>query len=82
MPPKPEETKEQTHSKKEGKDKGEKQEKEGSGGKEKEAEKKEESKLTSPVPGVLLRSLLLCLPVQMQQSHAQLYVHTCILNTS
>ena len=57
MPPKAEETKEPAPSKKEGKDKGERQEKEGSGGKEKDTEKKEESKLTSPVLGVLLRSI-------------------------
>ena len=53
VPPKAEEAKEPAPSKKEGKDKGERQDKEGSGGKEKETEKKEESKLTSPVPGVL-----------------------------
>ena len=57
MPPKADETKEPAPSKKEGKDKGERQEKEGSGGKEKDTEKKEESKLTSPVLGVLLRSI-------------------------
>ena len=59
VPPKAEETKESAPSKKEGKDKEERQEKEDSGGKEKTKKEteKEESKLTSPVPGVLLRSI-------------------------